>query len=177
MDKRICKGCGGEFVPHKFATGKQLFCNVPCGQRFNQRVRLGLRGPGPDETTRPCRWCEQMFRNPDGRRAFCSEACGKIGKAMRQIFANYRLTLEEYRDLYRAQNGVCRVCGLADRSARATNGLLVVDHCHDSGRVRGLLCSHCNRAIGLLGDSPEILKRAAEYVAADEPIEIKAQTS
>lgn len=44
--------------------------------------------------------------------------------------------------------------------------MLCVDHAHDDGRVRGLLCDNCNRGIGLLGESPDALIRAAAYLQA-----------
>ena len=68
----------------------------------------------------------------------------------------YGISEEEYRAMYEACGGRCSICR-GDRK-------LVIDHCHDSGRVRGLLCDNCNRGIGLIGDSPEILARSAEYL-------------
>ncbi len=41
---------------------------------------------------------------------------------------------------------------------------LVIDHCHSTGAIRGLLCSNCNTAIGLLSDNPEIIRKAADYL-------------
>lgn len=54
---------------------------------------------------------------------------------------------------------VCEICGLP-----GDNGKLAVDHCHEKKIFRGLLCSKCNLGIGLYKDSPELLKKAAEYL-------------
>jgi Recombination endonuclease VII len=70
----------------------------------------------------------------------------------------YGLSVDQYNDLLRAQHGACAICG------NGQSGRLHVDHCHDSGSVRGLLCNRCNRAIGLLGDDPAILRRAISYL-------------
>jgi len=64
-----------------------------------------------------------------------------------------------------AQGGVCAICGKPEATARTKR--LCVDHCHETGKVRGLLCSHCNRAIGLLGDSCAILASAITYLEAN----------
>lgn len=70
----------------------------------------------------------------------------------------YGMTEAEYEDLLCGQCGVCAICGTNPE------GRLAVDHNHDTKRVRGLLCRPCNSAIGLLKDSPEILRRAVEYL-------------
>lgn len=58
------------------------------------------------------------------------------------------MTLGDYRDLYLAQKGLCALCGKPE-----TNGnLLVVDHDHQTGKVRGLLCSLCNLELGKYED-------------------------
>jgi hypothetical protein len=54
-------------------------------------------------------------------------------------------------------------CGICDRERE-----LHVDHCHDTGRVRGLLCGPCNRSIGVLGDNVEGLRRALRYLRGDD---------
>jgi hypothetical protein len=65
----------------------------------------------------------------------------------------------EYNDIFRKQGGVCAIHGEPTRSP------LVVDHDHRTGRVRGLLCRKCNLGIGHLGDNPEIVKRASDYLS------------
>ncbi|WP_229401922.1 endonuclease VII domain-containing protein [Micromonospora okii] len=85
--------------------------------------------------------------------------------------ARYGLSPEEYDARYDDQSGRCAIC--AARGERLGTGgsanrhnVLVVDHCHDSSAVRGLLCNRCNRAIGLLGDDIDTLRRAIAYLAA-----------
>lgn len=75
----------------------------------------------------------------------------------------YGLTPEGYEELLRAQGGGCGVCGRRD-SGNAAHSYLVVDHDHTSNRVRGLLCDPCNKALGHLQDSEEILKMAIAYL-------------
>ncbi len=74
----------------------------------------------------------------------------------------YGLTIEDYEGLFDAQGGVCAICLTPPFEGKA----LVVDHDHETGAVRGLLHHTCNTAIGLLDDSPEIVARAAAYLAA-----------
>jgi hypothetical protein len=59
---------------------------------------------------------------------------------------------------------------MPERTAR--NRLLTVDHDHVSGHVRGLLCSHCNRAIGLLSDDPKVIEAAASYVRKNRQMKL-----
>lgn len=79
----------------------------------------------------------------------------KANQHRRRVKA-YGLTPEQFAAMTAEQNGACAICG--------TVGHLVIDHCHGSGIVRGLLCQKCNKGIGLLADSPEVLKVAASYL-------------
>lgn len=73
------------------------------------------------------------------------------------IRAKYGITYEEYIELKNRQGGRCLTCGESPDK-------LVVDHCHSSKKVRGMLCSNCNVALGLIKDNPETLKRMQEYL-------------
>jgi len=73
------------------------------------------------------------------------------------------ITLEEYNGLLAEQHGRCKIC-LTTHSNRRTTNRLAVDHDHNTGLIRGLLCESCNRAIGLLKDNPSLLRKAAEYL-------------
>lgn len=81
----------------------------------------------------------------------------------RNALNEYGLTLEDYDSMLKSQNGACKICGRQDTgSSRVKN--FHVDHCHSTGKVRGLLCNNCNRGIGYLGDNIERLEKALEYL-------------
>lgn len=85
----------------------------------------------------------------------------------RKIVQAYGITWEQYEALLQSQGGVCAICRNGEPIAHGRTGKqfrLSVDHCHSTGRVRGLLCQKCNRALGLLGDDPVMLQRAIGYL-------------
>jgi Recombination endonuclease VII len=85
----------------------------------------------------------------------------------RQRLYSYGLTVEAYRLLLREQAGTCGICGRTHK--------LTVDHDHQTGQVRGLLCDPCNRAVGHLQDSPGVSRRAAEYLRGSAPSQDRAE--
>ncbi|WP_433359338.1 endonuclease VII domain-containing protein [Actinoplanes sp. CA-142083] len=136
------------------------------------------------------------FRSASGRPTQSCSAClersrltnrvrraglGPAGRRADNLRHKYGLLPEEYDALRAAQEYRCQICGVheddieAPRTGRprsdgspATEGVrLVVDHCHRTGRVRGLLCAGCNVMIGNAADSPEILLAAAAYLSRD----------
>ena len=74
-----------------------------------------------------------------------------------RLRSKYGLSVTEYERMSHAQFGVCAICHDERK--------LVVDHCHSTGEVRGLLCSPCNTAIGLLRDDPATVQRAVGYIS------------
>jgi hypothetical protein len=79
----------------------------------------------------------------------------------RHILKTYGITADEYQQIYAHQGGRCFIC----RRAKGTSGRrLAVDHCHATGRVRGLLCRPCNRMLGHGRDSITFFFRAADYL-------------
>ncbi|HEX5203453.1 MAG TPA: endonuclease VII domain-containing protein [Actinoplanes sp.] len=134
------------------------------------------------------------FRSASGRPTQSCSAClersrltnrarraglGAEGRRADNLRHKYGLLPEEYDTLRAAQDYRCQICGIheddieAPRTGRprsdgspATEGVrLVVDHCHRTGRVRGLLCATCNLMIGIASDSPEVLRAAAAYLS------------
>ncbi len=78
----------------------------------------------------------------------------------------YGIDLKIFDEMLAKQGYVCAVCKLPETKIPHNNGQpWQVDHCHKTGRVRGLLCKHCNFAIGLLSDSPERLSNAIQYLS------------
>ena len=85
-----------------------------------------------------------------------------------QLKTIFGITLEEYELLLEKQNGVCAICGnsVVDIHNKKTGKKrkLAVDHSHKTGKIRGLLCGRCNRAIGMAEESPTILKKMINYL-------------
>lgn len=84
----------------------------------------------------------------------------------RALMSRYGLTMAEYDLLLESQGHVCAICR-SPESGRNKAGKVMrwhVDHCHETGLVRGLLCSKCNTGLGLFGDSPSLMMRAMTYL-------------
>ncbi|WP_162794104.1 endonuclease VII domain-containing protein [Streptomyces paludis] len=80
-----------------------------------------------------------------------------------QLRYKYGITVAEYDAMLASQGGVCAICGRPE-AGRTGHRNLAVDHCHTSNQIRGLLCHSCNRALGLLQDSEEVLEKALRYI-------------
>lgn len=79
----------------------------------------------------------------------------------------YGINSAQYDALLESQGGVCALCRKDEsvvRRAKSGRESLAVDHCHETGRVRGLLCFKCNTALGVFNDDPERLRAAIAYL-------------
>lgn len=83
---------------------------------------------------------------------------------VRRLKKHYDLSVDQYRQMLGRQNGTCAICHGPPKGKGADKGRYHVDHCHKTGKVRGLLCSSCNLAIGYLGDDAQRVRRAAQYI-------------
>src|SRR5258708_6577802 len=79
----------------------------------------------------------------------------------KHIWNKYRIRLSDYEALLEKQGGTCAIC---PRSKPVGMKRFSVDHCHKTGRVRGLLCMPCNAGLGNFGDNPYLLSKARIYV-------------
>jgi hypothetical protein len=78
----------------------------------------------------------------------------------------YGMTEKQWLDLLAAQGGGCAICGENEKTVHRSGAVwrLSVDHCHTTGKIRGILCNRCNRAIGLLKDDVQLLRKATDYL-------------
>jgi hypothetical protein len=184
-----CEGCqAARWVWLRGGEPQSRLCH-PCGS-----TAQGERRRAPDTPTRICSDCaqekprEEFHARGKGRRLHCRscntrrsadwrrrnrERHRAVAQEYRQtrpdvgraatLKYRYGLTPEQFAQMVEAQGGACAIC-------RTPTDPLSVDHCHATGRVRGLLCGNCNRMIGLGADDPEIMISAAAYLrsTADE---------
>jgi hypothetical protein len=87
------------------------------------------------------------------------KACARCQSLKRR----YGISFDDYKSLLEKQDYRCAICKTEDMKTARTEWF-AVDHCHESGKVRGLLCNNCNRGVGLLQDSVEILENAINYL-------------
>lgn len=83
----------------------------------------------------------------------------------KSLRANYGINLEIYNEMFHSQEGRCAICGRHQSEFRLA---LAVDHCHETNKVRSLLCSNCNSGLGNLRDSKEMLLKAIKYLESHE---------
>jgi hypothetical protein len=131
-------------------------------------------------TTKICNVCKNLFAlnefhkdcsSKDGFRSTCKLCANK--RAQENHSANpsrakdynlrryYGIALADYLEMLEAQNGRCKICGTDTPGGKGT---FHVDHCHDSEKVRGLLCHSCNVGLGHFKDSKTLLLKATLYL-------------
>lgn len=132
-----------------------------------------------------CRECgiekpaEEFYANLDKRtqKTVLSAACRpcqalRLRRWRREASANgwhirktYGITIEQYDEMLARQGGVCAICeGEETRTMKGTILALCVDHDHETGQIRGLLCHYCNMLLGFAQDDPERLAAAVRYL-------------
>ena len=130
---------------------------------------------------RKCRTCgvekelEEFYKSgrkgkPEERHTECKECAKARVKANHcpirargnDLKRNYGITLDDYDKMYKQQNGCCAICQRTEPGGKW--GHFAVDHNHETGAVRALLCNNCNTMLGLSQDSSNILRRAAKYL-------------
>lgn len=127
-----------------------------CEKHYRRARSLEMR------SNRLCTRCGAP--KPEGRTSYCSDACQTAARRASHILRRYGVTEEWYDDQLARQGGGCWICGATESG----NGKprLSIDHDHETGLVRGLLCAWCNRGIGYFGDNPDQMRRAIAYLEA-----------
>ena len=81
-----------------------------------------------------------------------------------RLVKRYGISSKDYQELLEKQDYCCAICGNTPEEGRGNTSKLNVDHCHETGKIRGLLCHKCNTGLGLLGDTKEGLLKALNYL-------------
>ena len=150
--------------------------------------KLHERGPQTPDGMKWCGCCKTVKpiadfavnkTQSDGMQGFC-RACGRDKQAeWRKANRNkstriatdchrrkkFGIEPHEYDAMLESQDGVCAICkGTCGTTPSGNQRALALDHDHATGAIRGILCAHCNRALGLLKDSPDLLAAAHAYL-------------
>lgn len=111
-----------------------------------------------------CQLCRESNDVTGGNSLFCDN-CIKTGARHKyRLFKKYGLTIQQFNEMLEDQGFGCAIC---------TTELIFpnVDHCHKTGKVRGLLCSRCNSGLGIFQDNPNTLASALRYLDESNAID------
>ena len=86
----------------------------------------------------------------------------QAARARKALLKKYEITEEFYEEERKAQDYRCKICGKHESNQK--HGKLYIEHCHDTGLYRGLLCNSCNTGLGAFQDNIDTMLKAAEYV-------------
>lgn len=140
--RRLCRVCTAAFV------GKYNSSTCPsCRSVSKMRAHAAFKNSNPD-----------YFREKQVQRRISGVAWRGT---LRRV---YGISVGEYDDMKRKQNGRCGICDAQEGGWKANAGKLVIDHCHRLGVVRGLLCPSCNRGLGQFCDDPSRMMNAVKYL-------------
>lgn len=135
-----------------------------CGTRKGYEQHLKKQEP----TCNPCRVSNSARRktwtdaNPGH---FLKYTANPQVSRRARLLITYGLTIEDYDNLLTDQGGMCKIC--AQPETTLIKGVVIrlaVDHCHKTGKIRGLLCSGCNTALGGFNDNIDIMNKAIDYL-------------
>ena len=141
MEARACSSCNETKPPEAF-------------------TRRRTHRPGKLVST--CNTCKTAYNRR--RRASNPQHVYAIERRSK-LKQQYGISVEEYDAMLVAQGGGCGICGATEPGGRTK--YFPVDHCHTTGVVRGLLCTKCNRGLGLFNDSTDRMERAVKYLKGD----------
>lgn len=158
---KLCRGCDTEKPATEFhrckanTDGLQLRCKV-----CQRRKRLDTQ-----EADRPKLAARMRSYRAKNRRTT------RTAEWRYKLKARFGITATDYENMLEAQGYACAACREPEK---ARGGMrLAVDHCHTTGKVRGLLCNRCNMTLGRFRDSPGLLQALATYIAPHAIAEVQ----
>lgn len=147
MDQKICRACGSTKNLSDFRRNSE----TADGYRYKCKECDRLKRPVNPEISKAMRFPTRQYSTRKSR-----EGLDQIQAKRAQ---KYGLTVAELDNMLVKQSGLCAIC------ENPLNAKYCVDHCHKTGKTRGLLCYSCNSGIGLLQDDPNILQAAIDYLS------------
>lgn len=178
---RTCRECRQDKPVDKFylSHGKRNSICIACRKAYEARYseRQKLNYSGPKVAGKLCGLCKRVKfavffaankRRSDGLDCYCvdcradSNARADIKRSGKReveysFLKRYNLTLEQYRAILQSQDGKCAIC------QSDTGVKFIVDHCHKTGKVRGILCRTCNTMLAGI-ETPGFIERSLAYL-------------
>lgn len=157
------------------AVKRRLLRGIKPEDAFEQgRVMYKAKERHKQDTERGVRTCKSCGEEkPLDSYPRHSSCYGGVSRTCRGCKTNksrerrYGVNAADYDKMFQRQGGKCAICGTTNPATHQSKGgksSFCVDHCHETGKVRGLLCGYCNTGIGKLRDDPDILRKAAQYI-------------
>src|SRR5690349_6752971 len=160
--KRSCRDAARKLSPR--CALREVQCKY-CEKTFQMEWSgIGKRPPCPDCKAKRARESQDR-KNVARNRRYAEDPDRRLANADSLLRRNYGVSLEWLMAKTAEQDNRCAICGNPpDPGGVKAAGRLHVDHDHETGAVRDLLCNHCNRLLGAALDRPELLRAAAEYI-------------
>ncbi len=155
--QKICAECK---IPKNIEEfGKDKYnkdgLNYDCKLCKNKKARIRNK-VNPQQTK------ARSKRNASTRAAWYKTKPGIESSRRAHLKRKYNITLEDYNKLLDKQNSVCAICGRTEMNN--ANKVLCVDHNHNTGAIRGLLCGLCNSGIGHFQDDIILIRKSISYL-------------
>lgn len=141
---------------------KKVYCKGLCRKCYEKQ----LIDKNPEYKIRQLensrRWSRE---NPERKKEYDKKRREKVGNQTKKRFTSYlktkfNMSYEQYEDLTNSQNNKCKICGRPP----SKNKKLHLDHCHTTGKVRGLLCAQCNWYLGFIDKDYTIIEKIINYL-------------
>tara|TARA_R110002153_G_C13079727_1_gene474226 strand:+ start:137 stop:655 length:519 start_codon:yes stop_codon:yes gene_type:complete len=140
-----CKSCQKEYNRLYRLNNKEKVSQWVCNGKENRKIYRSNNKEKRNEYLK--RW---LKANPEKTRD-------------QKYRHRYGINIEDYNKMLKQQKGLCKICGSNDYGKKSAK-YFVIDHCHTSKKVRGLLCHKCNVILGLCKDNTDILQKSIEYL-------------
>lgn len=166
IKERHCTGCNTtkiitEFVKDKYDKSGFTYrckkCRNKASYEWNQNNKDKVKAAN--------------LKNRDKRKQFYNSPEGIISSRKAHLKRIYNLTLDAFDKMLEDQNFKCAVC--EGNETHDKHRVMAVDHCHETGKIRGLLCFKCNSALGNFNDNKQLLINAIKYLEKHESTTIR----
>lgn len=176
-----CKQCNKTFTRKKsdISRGRTKFCSMACSNTYRKEMAVEYASKILKVGRKQCKLCSRTRKlqyfpkskaSYTGYYSYCYECKREINRQqdikrydkrkeyskVAYIKRTYNISYEDYQEMFRLHNGCCAICN--------SSGKLAIDHCHKTGKIRGLLCHNCNRGLGMFADDKLRLKKAINYL-------------